>query len=489
MPSSQDQRLNTPGLSQYNLLYRTTDLALSFLSVVGERPVGPGSRSATSPRGAVLPEHGEDPADVIEAMAAAAAPGLVASNGPRYFGFVTGGSLPAALAADWLTSAWDQNACLHVMSPAAAAFEATAAAWLVDLLGLPAETSVGFTTGATMANFTALAAARHAVLARVGWDVGERGLAGAPRVRIVVGAQVHASVQTALRMLGFGRADVERVAVDGEGRMRTDALAATLAGIQDPLTPLIVCAQAGHVCTGAFDPLAPIADAVHARGGWLHVDGAFGLWAAATPALAPLTTGLARADSWATDAHKWLNVPYDSGVVFVRDRAAHREATAVGAAYLVTAEEGDRDGSAWVPELSRRARGFTVYAALRSLGRRGVAALVERCCVRARQMAALLAAGPGVTILNDVVLNQVLVRFTAAEGGDPDALTREVIRRVQADGTCWLAGTTWNDAAAMRVSISHWATSADDVARSAAAILRCAAAARTRPAVTERKRA
>jgi glutamate/tyrosine decarboxylase-like PLP-dependent enzyme len=478
-------------LSHYNLLRQTTELALSFLHGLPTRPFGGFTAPVIADE--ALPEDGEEPAAVVAAMARAAAPGLVASNGPRYFGFVTGGSLPAALAADWLTSAWDQNACLHVMSPAAAAFEATAAAWLVDLFGLPVTTSVGFTTGATMANFTALAAGRHALLQRLGWEVGERGLAEAPRVHVVVGAHVHASVQTALQMLGFGRANLHRVAVDDQGRMRVDALEATLTALDATCGsseyPLLVCAQAGHVCTGAFDPLAAIADAVHAHGGWLHVDGAFGLWAAASPALAALTSGIARADSWATDAHKWLNVPYDAGVVMVRDRKAHRAATTIGASYLVAGAEGQRDGADWVPELSRRARGFTVYAALRSLGRRGVADLVERCCARARQMATLLAEGAGVTILNDVVLNQVLVRFTPADGGDADAFTREVIRRVQAEGTCWLGGTTWNDAAAMRVSISHWATSADDVARSAAAILRCAGAAPTRNDATERKRA
>jgi glutamate/tyrosine decarboxylase-like PLP-dependent enzyme len=464
-------------LSQYNhvatgdLLRRTADIALGFLSQVEARRVG---ADVLPPIGDPLPEIGEDSRLIIESMARAAEPGLVASNGPRYFGFVTGGSLPAALAADWLTSAWDQNASLHVMSPAAAAVEAVAAEWLVALFGLPVGTSVGFTTGATMANFTALAAARHAVLARVGWDVRERGLARAPHVAVVVGAHVHASVQVALRMLGFGCADLRRVAVDDQGRMRVDALAATLADVDGPL---VVCAQAGHVCTGAFDPLAAIADAVAARGGWLHVDGAFGLWAAAAPGRAHLIDGVARADSWATDAHKWLNVPYDSGVVLVRDRLAHRAASAVGASYLVAAEPGERDGSDWVPELSRRARGFTVYAALRSLGRQGVAALVERCCARARQMSDLLGAADGVTILNDVELNQVLVRFMPARGGDAGAFTRDVIRRVQEDGTCWLGGTTWNDTPAMRVSVSHWATSEDDIARSAAAILRCLCAA------------
>jgi len=474
---SQLSRYNDDGAS--DLLRCTTELALDFLASVERRSVG----VQAQPTGVApafdrhLPEQGDDPRRVIETLARVADPGLVASAGPRYFGFVTGGSLPTALAADWLTSAWDQNACLHVMSPAAAEVEALAAEWLLDLLGLPAGTSVGFTTGATMANFTALAAARHAVLARVGWDVAQYGLATAPPITVVVGAHVHASVLAALQLLGFGRAQLRHVAVDTQGRMRADALQATLAAIDGPL---IVCAQAGNVCSGACDPLAAIADAVAARQGWLHVDGAFGLWAAVTPTLRPLVDGLARADSWATDAHKWLNVPYDSGVVFVRDPAAHRAATTIGASYLVAAGAAERDGSNWVPELSRRARGFTVYAALRALGRAGLRSLVERSCAQARQMAGLLAAADGVEILNDVVLNQVLVRFTptrpdrGAASTDADTFTRAVIRQVQDDGTCWLGGATWHGLAVMRISFSNWATSADDVARSASAILRCA---------------
>ncbi len=476
---------NQPRLSRYNdaetveLLRHTADLAVDFLASIQSRAVvgrdQPADVRVAFPR--ELREHGEDPRLVIAALARAAEPGLVASTGPRYFGFVTGGSLPAALAADWLTSAWDQNACLHVMSPAAAEVEALAAEWLLDLLGLPAGTSVGFTTGATMANFTALAAARHAVLARVGWDVAQHGLATAPQITVVVGAHVHASVLAALQLLGFGRAQLRHVAVDTEGRMRVDALQTTLAAIDGPL---IVCAQAGNVCSGAFDPFAAIADAVAARRGWLHVDGAFGLWAAAVPALRPLVDGLVRADSWATDAHKWLNVPYDSGVVFVRDPAAHRAATTIGASYLVAAGATERDGSNWVPELSRRARGFAVYAALRALGRAGVRALVERSCAQAGQMAALLGAVAGVEILNEVVLNQVLVRFvptrtaTGVATTDADTFTRAVIRQVQDDGTCWLGGATWHGLEVMRISLSNWDTSADDVARSAAAILRCA---------------
>lgn len=478
------------GLSQDNCpigelaLRRAATLAIDFLANVGGRRVG-----AVDPRvDAALPDAGESPETVVAELAAAVGPGLVASNGPRYFGFVNGGTLPAALAADWLASAWDQNACLHVMSPAAAAVERVAADWLVELFALPPETSVGFTTGATMANCTALAAARHAVLADVGWDVAERGLAGAPAIAIVVGDHVHASVLSALQILGIGRVSLRRVAVDAEGRMRADALAAALAAIDGPR---IVCAQVGNVGSGACDPVAAIADAMAAarardgRRGWLHVDGAFGLWAAASASRRALVAGLERADSWATDAHKWLNVPYDSGVVFVRDAAAHRAACTVAASYLVAAGSEQRDGADFVPELSRRARGFPVYAALRSLGRRGVEALVDRCCERANQMAVLLRAADGVTVLNDVVLNQVLVRFTPADGGDADACTRDVIRRVQEDGTCWLGGTTWHGAAplgarridAMRISVSHWATSEDDIARSAAAILRCARAA------------
>ena len=449
------------------LLRRTADLAIEFLATVRDRPVGGTARLALAD---ALPEDGDDPRHVIETMVRALEPGLVASQGPRYFGFVTGGSLPVALAADWLTGAWDQNACLQIMSPAAACAESVAAAWLVDLLGLPRGTSVGFTTGATTANFTALAAARHAVLARAGWDVEERGLAGAPPITIVAGEEAHASVLAAVQMLGLGRAAVARVAVDGQGRMRPDALRTRLAAVAGPL---IVCAQVGNVNTGACDPCAELAPLVRERGGWLHVDGAFGLWAAAAPSLRHLVAGVADADSWATDAHKWLNVGYDSGVALVRDPAAHRAAMTFGAAYLPTSPDG-RDGASWVPESSRRARGFAVYAALRSLGRRGVAELVAAGARLARRMADRLAEDPAVAVLNDVVLNQVLVRFTPPGGGDADAHTRAVIAAVQADGTCWAGGTRWHGQEAMRISISNWSTSDADVDRSADAILRCA---------------
>ena len=461
-------RLNGPG----GLLPVTAGLAADFLEGVAERPVharaGFAQVAATLPP--VLSERGEDPVRVVRDLAEAAEPGLVASAGPRYFGFVVGGSLPAALAADWLASAWDQNGGLCALSPAAAAVEEVAGNWIKDLLGLPAEAGVGFVTGAQMANFVGLAAGRHAVLRRVGWDVERDGLQGAPTVHVVIGEEAHATILSSLKMLGLGTERARRVAVDGQGRMRPDALRAVLA---ECAGPTLVCAQAGNVNTGAFDPLDEIAALTRPRGAWLHVDGAFGLWAGAAPSLRGLVRGVGEADSWATDAHKWLNVPYDSGLAIVREREAHTAALAKRAAYLARAE-GERDGDDFTPESSQRARGFAVYAALRSLGREGVAALVERCCGLARRMAERLSAGPGVRVLNEVVLNQVLVRFEPAGGGDGDAFTRKVVARVQAEGTCWLGGTRWQGLDAMRVSVSNWSTNEDDVDRSAEAILRAA---------------
>ena len=464
------------------LLRRTAGLADAFLAGIDERPVGrPVDLAALrEAMGGPLPAQGEDALAVVEGLARSADSGIVASAGPRYFGFVVGGSQPAALAADWLTSAWDQNAGLFALSPAAAVAEEVAERWLVDLLGLPAGTSCGFTTGATMANFTALAAARNAVLKTVGWDVEEQGLFGAPAINVVVGDEAHVTIFVSLQMLGLGRGRVHRVAADGQGRMRVDALQATLDGLDGPT---IVVAQAGNVNTGAFDPLPEIVDVVREHGGWLHVDGAFGLWAAASPGLRDRVAGLDLADSWTTDAHKWLNVPYDSGLVFSREAAAHRTAMTLGAAYYVETEGAERDPYNWVAESSRRARGFALYAALRSLGRTGLADLLDRCCAHARRFADLLGGHPGVTILNDVVLNQVLVRFAppspapgrpAIDDAAIDAFTRDVIGRVQADGTCWLGGTTWHGTAAMRISVSSWATTEADVQRSADAILRCA---------------
>jgi glutamate/tyrosine decarboxylase-like PLP-dependent enzyme len=364
-----------------------------------------------------------------------------------------------------LVSAWDQHAAYHSLSPAAAAIEEITSAWTLDLFGLPADSGVGFVTGGQGANTTCLAAARHSVLAKAGWNVEDDGLIGAPPVRILCGEQAHATIYTALRQLGLGAETPVRVAADDQGRMRPDALHAALA---DSDGPTIVCAQAGNVATGAFDDFEPIAQACAGRNAWLHVDGAFGLWAAASPALRHLTKGVERADSWAVDAHKWLNVPYDGAMAVVADSDALVAAMSLAGPYLV-ADPGQRDSTNYVPESSRRARVVPIYAALRSLGRTGVAELIDRNCAAARRMAERLAAIPGARIVNDVVLNQVLV---ALPGGN-DA-TRAVVAAVQRDGTCWLGGTTWNDQYLVRVSISNWSTTDDDVDRSADAITRAA---------------
>ncbi len=348
--------------------------------------------------------------------------------------------------------------------------ESVAAAWLLDLLGLPADASVGFVTGATMANFTALAAARHHVLAGAGWDVERDGLQDAPRVHVVAGQERHATLDTALRFVGLGAGRTHLVPTDDQGRMRAEGLAHALERCDGPT---IVCAQAGNVNTGALDPVREICELSHAHGAWVHVDGAFGLWAAASPALRPLTAGTELADSWATDAHKWLNVPYDCGLVICARPDAHQSAMGSTASYLIRAE-GARDNSDWTPEVSRRARGFTVWAALRSLGRSGVAELVDRCCAHARRFAERLGASPDVEVLNQVALNQVLVRFLDP-AGDHDARTRAVVERIQRDGTAWAGGTVWHQMAAMRISVSGWPTTADDVDRSVAAILDAAA--------------
>ena len=452
-----------------DLLRLTSEYAAQFLGTLDERPVRAAATVEELRETLALPLQDEplDPEQVIAELIAAAEPGVVAEPSGRFFGFVIGGTLPAALAADWLTSTWDQNAGLVAAGPSAAVVEEAACAWLRDLLGLPARASAGFVTGCQMAHVTALAAARHQVLARAGWDVNRRGLAGSPPVRVIVGGERHVTVDRALRLLGVGADQLEVVPADGQGRLRPELLPADL-----DRGPTIVCAQAGNVNSGAFDPIAEIADAAAAADAWLHVDGAFGLWAAASPRFRHLVAGAERADSWATDAHKWLNVPYDSGIAFCAHPDAHRAAMAVQASYLEQADpNAARDQLDWTPEFSRRARGFAIYAALRSLGRSGVTLIVERCCDHARAFGELLGAVAGVEILNDVVLNQVLVRF-----GDDDAATQEVVRRVQEDGTAWLSGTVWQGRAAMRISVSNWRTSADDVERSTAAILEAAGA-------------
>lgn len=447
-------------------LRRAAEIGFDYLSKLPERAVGARADAATiASRLGDLADEGMDPTRVVEELATAVDPGLVGSLGPRYFGFVIGGQLPASAAADWLTAAWGQNAALHASSPAGAAVEQVAGRWMLDLLGLPADASFGLPTGAGLGNTVGLAAARHAVLARHGWDVEARGLYNAPEITVVVGEEAHATLSTALQYLGLGRERVVRVPVDDQGAMLADAARDAIVAVDGPL---IVAIQAGNVNSGAFDPAATVADAVASHpNAWVHVDGAFGLWAAVSPSLRHLVEGVDRADSWSTDAHKWLNVGYDCGFVAVREADAHRAAMAASASYLMRSEQ--RENWEWVLDSSRRARGFILYAALRSLGRSGVRALVERCCALARRMADQLREADDVAVLNDVVLNQVLVRF-----GDSDERTREVIAAVQEDGTAWMGGTTWQGKAAMRISVSNWSTTEADADRTVEAILRCA---------------
>ena len=459
-------------MAEQDALARALAIARRYIESRAGRPVWATATLAElrAALGGPLPAPPVDPAEVIDALASAAEPGLVTTTGPRYFGFVTGGALPATVASEWLTAVWDQAPSLYILSPAAAVVEEVAAAWLIELLGLQAQCSVGFVTGCHLANFTALAAARHELLRRAGWDVEADGFQGAPRIRVIVGDEVHVSVVGALRMLGFGSRQLVRVAADDQGRMKPDALAAALTGADEPT---IICAQAGNVNTGAFDPIDAIADVAGRHQAWLHVDGAFGLWAAVSGALKHHVRGIERADSCATDAHKWLNVPYDSGLVFVAHPAAHRAAMSLSAAYLVRSPEEPREPMDWVPESSRRARGFSVYAALRSLGRSGVEELVDRCCRLARRFADRLRQEPSIRILNDVVLNQVLVRVVP-EHGDADTATREALKIVQEERICWLGGSRWHDMDAMRISVSNWSTTEEDIDRSADSIIRAA---------------
>ena len=437
----------------------------SWLQTLPARPVHASASSdqLVQSLGGPLPEHGTSPADTIRLLASAGAVGTIASAGPRYFGFVVGGSVPAALAADWLVSMWDQNAGIFALSPLASTIERITGSWLTHLAGLPSTMSFGFVTGGHMANFTSLACARHSVLRKAGWDVEADGLNGAPPIAIYVNEESHYTIFMALRLLGLGSARVHKIPADDQGRMRADCLEAAL---RDTSGPAIVCAQAGNVNTGAFDPLPAIANAAKQRGAWLHVDGAFGLWAAASPIYAHLVQGIEHADSVASDAHKWLNVPYDCGLVFCADEAAHRTAMSLAAAYIV-ATTTERDPHEFVPEESRRARAIPVYAALRSLGRRGMAEIIERNCRQARRFGERLRAA-GFDVLNQVVLNQVLVSF-----GTPQQ-TEATIAAIQQEGTCWCSGTVWQGRTAMRISVSNWSTTDEDVERSIDAMIRCA---------------
>jgi glutamate/tyrosine decarboxylase-like PLP-dependent enzyme len=426
--------------------------AEKYLQSIGDRPVAPLAAAIAAVRALAgpLPEHSLDADDVIAILDEIAGPATVASAGGRYFGFVIGGCLPAALGAAWLVSAWDQNAGLRIASPSAVVLEDIALQWVVEALGLPTSTGGALVTGATMANFTGLAAARHAILARTGWDVESQGLFGAPEIKVVVGEEVHSTLLKALSMLGLGRDRVIRVPVDSQGRMRADAL--------PPLDDrTILCIQAGNVNTGSFDPASLICPIAREAGAWVHVDGAFGLWAAVSPEYRHLTAGYELADSWATDAHKWPNTGYDCGIALVREPSHLASAMAINAAYLIA--QAEREPMHYGPEASRRARGVELWAALRSLGRDGLADLVNRTCRHARRFAERLSAA-GFTILNEVVINQVLV-----------AMSKEQLARIQNDGTCWCGSTVWNGQFAMRISVSSWATTDEDVELSLAAMI------------------
>jgi glutamate/tyrosine decarboxylase-like PLP-dependent enzyme len=444
------------------LLRDACDRALRYLGTLAERPVAPGPAAVAALAGLDfgLPPGGLPAGDVLALLDEAGSPATVASGGPRYFGFVIGGALPVAQAASWLTTAWDQNAALEVMSPAAARLDRVALRWVGELLGLPADTGGCFVTGATMANATCLAAARDAVLSAHGWDAAGQGLVGAPPVTVVVGAEVHATVRKALGIVGLGRDRALVLPVDGQGRIDPRGPLPAIGG------PAIVCLQAGNVNTGASDPFPTLIAWARDNGAWVHVDGAFGLWAAAATATAGQVSGAAAADSWATDCHKWLNTTYDCGVALVRDAAALAAAMGAAASYLPGQAT---EGMHLTPQSSARARGAEVWAALAGLGGDGVAALVENSCALARRCADGLAAA-GFEVLNDVVLNQVLVSFGPAERTDA------VIAAVQRDGTCWCGPTTWRGRRAMRVSVSGWNTTQDDIDRSVAAVRACAAA-------------
>lgn len=443
------------------LLLNAAKRSLQYLGKIESRPVAPDKKAIDQLKqlDEPLPHASTDPADVLDLLDARCSPATMGMAGPRFFGFVIGGSLPVALAANWLAGAWDQNSALYQVTPATAHLEQVSLRWLIELFGLPEESGGAFVTGATVANFAALAAARHAIYTKAGWDIEGKGLIGAPEATVIIGEEAHPSVFKSLGLLGLGRNRVVQVPVDDQGRMRADAFPSFKG-------PTIVCVQAGNVNTGAFDPIREICAKVRKAGAWVHVDGAFGLWAAAAPDRVHLTQGIDQADSWATDAHKWLNVPYDSGLAFVRDREALRAAMAITAEYLPTETE-HRNPADYVPELSRRARGVEIWAALKSLGWSGVAEMIGRTCRHARRFAEGLGAA-GYEILNDVVLNQVLISFGDAE------TTQRVVADIQREGTCWCGGTVWQDRTAMRISVSSWATTDEDVEKSLEAMIRCA---------------
>lgn len=444
------------------LLGDAADRAIEYRETSVERSVAPTADAIKQLDQFIesMPDQGCNESDVLALLDEIGSPATVVMSGPRYFGFVIGGALPVTVATNWLSTAWDQNVGMYEVTPATAMLERISMNWMINLFGLPEESAAAFVTGATVANFTSLAAARNRVFNNVGWNVEADGLIGAPPITVVVGEEAHPTLFKSLGMLGLGRNRVVRAPVDRQGRIDTSMFPA-IDG------PTIVCTQAGNVNTGAFDPVGEICEMVKPKGAWVHVDGAFGLWAAVSDELNCLCSGCSLADSWATDAHKWLNVPYDSGIAFVRDAAALKSAMAIKADYLMTESEF-RNPSDFTPELSRRARGVDVWAALKSLGRVGVAEMIEGCCSNARRFAAGLQSA-GYEILNDVVLNQVLVSF-----GD-DAANRRIIDAIQKDGTCWCGVTIWQEKTAMRISVCNWSTTEKDVDQSLAAIIRIAA--------------
>jgi glutamate/tyrosine decarboxylase-like PLP-dependent enzyme len=444
-----------------NLLTDAAERGVVYRESVAERRVAPSAEAVLAVKGFIeeMPDDGTDGRTVLSILDELGSPATVTMAGPRYFGFVIGGSLPVTVATNWLTTAWDQNVGMHEVTPATSILERVAMDWMIDLFGLPTDCAAAFVTGATVANFTALAAARNRVYSDMGWDVEADGLIGAPPVSIIVSEETHPTVFKSLGLLGFGRNRVVRAAVDKQGRIDTSRF-------PDLNGPTIICTQAGNVNTGAFDPVGDICEIAKPKGAWVHVDGAFGLWAAASQKLSPLCSGFAAADSWATDAHKWLNVPYDSGIAFVRDTAALKSAMSITADYLMTHTEF-RNPSDFTPELSRRARGVDVWAALKSLGKKGVAEMLDGCCSHARRFAAGFR-DAGYEVLNDVVLNQVLVSF-----GD-DAMNRKIIDEIQEEGTCWCGVTIWQEKTAMRISVCNWSTTEDDVEMSLQVILEIA---------------
>ena len=460
--------MSARGSSYEAALDRAATHARTWLDSIADRPVRPSASAdeLTAVFGGPLPAGGSDPGEVVELLATGAERGLMAIQSGRFFGWVMGGTLPAALAADWLVSAWDQNAGMRHATPAVVALEEVAGTWMKQLLGLPGGADVGFVTGATMANFTGLAAARGATLSRAGWDVSTRGLTGGPAVHVLVGAQRHDSVDLALRYLGLGRPTV--VAADDQGRIRLDELESALEAIPAD-APTIVCLQAGNLHSGAFDPFTAAIGLAHARGAWVHVDGAFGLWAAASPRLQPLVAGVSGADSWATDAHKTLNVPYDCGVAIVADPAAVRSAMGVHASYLISDDSGAGDPYEKVPEFSRRARGVPVWAALRSLGSDGVAELVDGLAAHARRIADGISSIDGARVLNDVDYTQVCVSF------GEDERTRMVTKKLIDGGQTWMSGSRWHGQDVLRISVSNWATDDDDCDQAVQTVRRAAA--------------